>query len=330
MISFSFRKPDRGFARGAGASKLSPSGRLAEGGVHGSKSAWSESAPKPEFPFPPRSSRMNHRSLLVVILLVFSAIAQAQESAAPTAPTAAAAPAAAPAPETLPNYTQTLLDYFMEGGPVLMGFLAGLSFLAVLLILFYTFTIRQGTVVSDKFMNAADALIRKQDYLGLIAVCNRENECIARIVYKTLDFATKNPTASFDEVREVTEAEGTRQASILNNRINYLNDIGRVAPMVGLLGTVVGMIKAFEGIGKSSGVQHMELAPGVAQALITTAAGLIISIPALIFYSIFRGKVQKLIAELEAAMTHIMALLAAQYKRANYRASARRDAGEAD
>ena len=57
----------------------------------------------------------------------------------------------------------------------------------------------------------------------------------------------------------------------------------------------------------------------------TTAAGLIISPPALIFYSIFRGKVQKLIAELEAAMTHIMALLAAQYKRANYRASARRD-----
>ena len=298
--------------------------------MHGRKSAWSESAPKSEFPSPPRSSWMNHRSLLVVILLLFSAIAQAQESATPTAPTAAAAPAAAPAPETLPNYTQTLLDYFMEGGPVLMGFLAGLSFLAVLLILFYTFTIRQGTVVSDKFMNAADALIRKQDYLGLIAVCNRENECIARIVYKTLDFATKNPTASFDEVREVTEAEGTRQASILNNRINYLNDIGRVAPMVGLLGTVVGMIKAFEGIGKSSGVQHMELAPGVAQALITTAAGLIISIPALIFYSIFRGKVQKLIAELEAAMTHIMALLAAQYKRANYRASARRDAGEAD
>ncbi len=51
-------------------------------------------------------------------------------------------------------------------------------------------------MVSDKFMNAADALIRKQDYLGLIAVCNRENECIARIVYKTLDFATKNPTAA--------------------------------------------------------------------------------------------------------------------------------------
>ncbi|MCB1229740.1 MAG: MotA/TolQ/ExbB proton channel family protein [Verrucomicrobiae bacterium] len=222
--------------------------------------------------------------------------------------------------------TETFLDIFMKGGVVLMAPLAVLSFLAVLLIFFYFLTIRQGTVVSNKFMNAADALIRKQDYLGLIAVCNRENECIARIVYKTLDFATKNPTASFDEVREVTEAEGTRQASILNNRISYLNDIGRIAPMVGLLGTVVGMIEAFNDIG--SGVQHMELAPGVSKALITTAAGLVIGIPSLIFYSIFRGKVQKLIAELEAAMTHIMALLAAQYKRANYRASARRENAE--
>ena len=222
-----------------------------------------------------------------------------------------------------------LYEELIKGGPWLMIPLAALSFLAVVLIIFYTFTVRQGTVVSDKFMNAADALIRKQDYLGLIAVCNRENECIARIVYKTLDFATKNPTASFDEVREVTEAEGTRQASLLNNRISYLNDISRVAPMIGLFGTVIGMIQAFNGIGEDAGVSHMKLAPGVAQALITTATGLVISIPCVIFYSIFRGRVQRLIAELEAAMTHIMALLAAQYKRANYRASSSRQSASA-
>lgn len=262
--------------------------------------------------------------LLSAIFLVFSAgTLSAQDAPAP-------ADSAPPVVESAANTAQTILDSLMEGGPFIMIPLALLSFIAVLLIIFYMFTIRQGTVVSDKFMNAADALIRKQDYLGLIAVCNRENECIARIVYKTLDFATKNPTASFDEVREVTEAEGTRQASILNNRISYLNDIGRIAPMLGLLGTVLGMISAFASIGQSADVQNMDLAPGVSQALVTTAAGLIISLPALIFYSIFRGKVQKLIAELEAAMTHIMALLAAQYKRANYRASARRDGGDSE
>lgn len=274
--------------------------------------------------------------LAVAALLVLSALTPLSAQTTAPGPAPAVAPPAAANPATPSDETsvsagvESLLDYIMEGGIYLMVPLAALSFLAVLLVVFYTFTIRQGAIVSDKFMNAADALIRKQDYLGLIAVCNRENECIARIVYKTLDFATKNPTASFDEVREVTEAEGTRQASILSNRISYLNDISRVAPMLGLLGTVVGMIKTFESIGKSSGVQHMELAPGVGQALITTAAGLVISIPALVFYSLFRGKVQKLIAELEAAMTHIMALLAAQYKRANFRAAARREPNEAD
>ena len=265
-------------------------------------------------------------SFFVNLSITASAQQEAPAVPPPTVPVPPADPAPVAAPKAAPGgMIDTGEESFLD---ILMIPLAVLSFLAVLLIIFYAITIRQGTVVSNKFMNAADALIRKQDYLGLIAVCNRENECIARIVYKTLDFATKNPTASFDEVREVTEAEGTRQASILQNRISYLNDIGRVAPMIGLLGTVIGMITAFQSMGQSAGVQHTALAPGVAQALVTTAAGLFIGIPSLIFYSLFRGQVQKLIAELEAAMTHIMALLAAQYKRANYRASARRDGSD--
>jgi len=87
--------------------------------------------------------------------------------------------------------------------------------------------------------------------------------------------------------------------------------------MVGLLGTVLGMIKSFLQIssGDVQGVRQMELAEGVSEALITTAAGLMIGIPALVFYSIFRGRVQKYIAELEAAATHLMALLHSQVER---------------
>ena len=168
-------------------------------------------------------------------------------------------------------------------------------------------------------MRSADSLIRKQDYIGLLKICNRQDQCISRITAKTVEFATKNPLASFEEVREVTEAEGSRQASLLHQRIQYLADIGAIAPMVGLLGTVVGMIKAFREIAQHSfvGSKQTGLASGVSEALLTTAGGLCIGIPALIFYSLFRGKVQGLVAELEAASTHIMALLAAQYKRAS-------------
>ena len=219
--------------------------------------------------------------------------------------------------------TLTLLEIVKETG-FLIWPLAALSVTAVFLIIFYFLTVRRGAVVSDRFMNSADALIRKQDYLGLLAVCNRQDECISRITAKTLDFATKNPTASFEEVREVTEAEGSRQASLLHQRIQYLADIGSVAPMVGLLGTVIGMIKSFREIAQHSfvGSKQTGLASGVSEALLTTAGGLCIGIPALIFYSLFRGRVQGLVSELEAAATHIMALLAAQYKRAARTASA--------
>jgi len=219
------------------------------------------------------------------------------------------------------------IEIVKKGGWVMYP-MAVLSFTMVLLIIYYALTIRQGNIVSDKFMNAADALIRKQDYLGLIAVCNRENEAIARITYKTLDFATKNPTASFDEVREVTEAEGSRQASILNQRITYLADVGSVAPLVGLLGTVTGMIRSFHDLSAATGAVQSQVGAGVSEALIATAGGLSIGIPALIFHSIFRGRVQIMISELEAAMTHLMALLAAQYKRASYRTPGRSDSPE--
>lgn len=209
-----------------------------------------------------------------------------------------------------------ILEILSLGG-FMMYPLALLSIIAVVLILLYFLTIRRSAVVSDKFMNAAEALIRKRDYLGLVAHCNRQGQSVARITEKTLDFMTKNTGATFKEVREVAQAEGSRQAGILTQRISYLSDVGTIAPMAGLLGTVIGMIRAFMEIasGNYEGVHANKLAEGVYQALVTTASGLVIGITAVIFYSFFRGRVQKYIAELEAAATHLMALLAAQYNR---------------
>jgi biopolymer transport protein ExbB len=239
-------------------------------------------------------------------------LAHAQGTAGPPGAKAVAAPA-------------TLSELFHAGG-LMMYPLVGLSVLAVALIVFYTFSIRQGAVVSDRFMDEAETLIRQGDYLGLLQVASRRNECIARITQKTLEFATQNPTASFDDVREVTEAEGTRQASLLSGRISILADIITVAPMVGLLGTVLGMIAEMRTISKSINSVQMEFASGVAEALIATAGGLLVAIPCVLAYAVFRGRVQRLIAELEAAATHLMALLSAQYKKATARAAAQRAA----
>ena len=226
----------------------------------------------------------------------------------------AALPASAQESVEAVTAKQTNFLEIVQAGGIMMYPLALISVAGVVLILLYLLTIRRNAVVSDKFMNNAEAMIRKRDFHGLVAYCQRQNESMARVTQKTLDFFTKYPSASFGEVREVAEAEGSRQAGMLSSRITYLADIGSIAPMVGLLGTVLGMIKSFLQVsgGDVQGVRQMELAEGVSEALITTAAGLAIGIPALVFYSLFRGRVQKYIAELEAAATHLMALLHTQ------------------
>ena len=178
-----------------------------------------------------------------------------------------------------------------KGGPIVYP-LAIISVLTVVLIIFYFITIRSNRVVSDRFMRNAEILIRKEDYLGLINECSRSNESIARITENSVEFMTSNVDVEFNEVREVALAEGSRQSSMLNNRISYLSDIGSISTMLGLLGTVIGMIETFIRIsqGEVDGVQQMKVAEGVYPALITTGLGLSIGIVALLFYSIFRGK----------------------------------------
>ncbi len=220
----------------------------------------------------------------------------------------------------------------IEKGGVMMYPLAVLSVVAMVLILLYLMTIRRNTVVSDRFMNTAEAMIRKRDFLGLISHSHRQNQCMARITQKSLEFMTKNSSATFGEVREIAESEGSRQAGMLSSRITYLADIGSIAPMVGLLGTVIGMIKSFLEIsgGAFEGVRQMKLAEGVSEALVTTATGLVVGIPALVFYSLFRGRVQKYVSELEAATTHLMAMLHAQVERQQPRREAAPEPRRAD
>ncbi|MDX2079898.1 MAG: MotA/TolQ/ExbB proton channel family protein [Terrimicrobiaceae bacterium] len=204
-----------------------------------------------------------------------------------------------------------LWEVLVSGGPVMIP-LGVLSVVGVMLILIYLVTLRRGAVATGRYMQAADALIRKKDYLGLLALSHRHNEGVARVMERTLDFITKNPRASITQAREIAEAEGTRIAGSLNQRITYLADIGAIAPMLGLFGTVLGMIKSFSVVASDiAATRPMMLADGVAEALVTTAAGLVIGIPAMAAYSFFRGRVQALISDLEAASTQLMALLSA-------------------
>jgi biopolymer transport protein ExbB len=195
------------------------------------------------------------------------------------------------------------------GGPAMVP-LGILSVITLMLIIAFVFSLRRGSMVTKRYMQTADALIRKKDYLGLLAVSNRHNEGIARVIQRIMDFLTKHPKATMAEIREIAQTEGSRQASALNQQVAYLADIGTIAPMVGLLGTVIGIVRSFGVIAiDAAATRPTMLAQGIGEALIATAAGLLIGIPAMAAYAYFRGRVHALISELETASTHLLALL---------------------
>jgi biopolymer transport protein ExbB len=221
-----------------------------------------------------------------------------------------AAPLAGFAQEVVVVPPKTSLWEIAVSGGVVMIPIAALSVIAVMLVLVYMVTLRRGAVATAQFMQTADALLRKKDYLGLLAVSNRHNEAVARIVQRTLDFLTRNPRATLADVREIAQSEGSRLAGALNQQITYLADIGTIAPMLGLFGTVLGMIQSFTVVGSDIAASRpMLLAKGISEALVATEAGLLVGIPAMVAYSFFRGRVQARVADLEAAATQLIALL---------------------
>ncbi|MDD8045315.1 MAG: MotA/TolQ/ExbB proton channel family protein [Verrucomicrobiota bacterium] len=204
----------------------------------------------------------------------------------------------------------TLLDIIRLGG-FLMYVLAGISILALALALFYAITLRKEALIPARFFSEATDAAHNQGVDGLAAVCRRFDCPAARAIMAGIQQARRSTQPDPQMVLGAIEAEGNRQAQKLWRRIQYLNDLGVIAPMVGLLGTVLGMIRSFNAIYLQYGTSKpVTLAGGVAQALITTATGLAIAIPCLLLYSFFRGRTSYLIGQMEerceALSAHIL------------------------
>src|SRR6266852_820393 len=146
--------------------------------------------------------------LLPLIALAIATPLFAQTATTSATPPAAAAPAATPS--LVPDiHSKTIMETLIAAGPVMIVLFA-LSVFFVMLVIVYTMTIRRGAVVSSGYMATADALLRKRDYLGLLAVSNRHGEAIARVVQPTIDSTTNKPNAGLPHVREIAAKEGTR------------------------------------------------------------------------------------------------------------------------
>jgi len=118
--------------------------------------------------------------------------------------------------------------------------------------------------------------------------------------------------ASREVMKEAVEDTGRHVAHGLERYLNTLGTIAAVSPLLGLLGTVLGMIQVFSVITSVGVGDPTELASGISQALITTAAGISVAVPALIFHRYFRGKVTRLVVDMEAEALKLVEMMHAR------------------
>jgi len=184
-------------------------------------------------------------------------------------------------------------EWFHLGGPVMWPLLA-ISFFGVAWMIHCLLVLRLSQVVPQKFTDALGTHLAQGDLKGAGTACERSGSVFARVVLAGLRRAAEAP----EKVREAVAAAGAREVAHLHQKIGYLANIGTVSPMLGLLGTVTGMVMGFNVIA-SGEVRHYLLAAAIAQALITTVVGLCIGIPAMVVYYYLRAKLLRLTTHME-------------------------------
>jgi biopolymer transport protein ExbB len=202
------------------------------------------------------------------------------------------AEAAAP---TIP--TRSMFDMLVAGGPLVIPILLS-SFVMLLIVFERTISLRRRRVVPRLFIERFLLQLRESalDRSEALERCEENSSHVARVFAAAVRKWGKPAV----EVEQAVLDEGERIANVLRRYLRVLNGVSTVSPLLGLLGTVWGMIQSFNVIATSPAMGRAEmLAGGISVALITTAAGLLVAIPALIFYLYFVGRVDRLVMEID-------------------------------
>jgi biopolymer transport protein ExbB len=186
--------------------------------------------------------------------------------------------------------------YFDKGGPIMWPLLA-LSILGITVIFWRWWALRQATSGVAPFLKELRAKLVSRDVPAAIAVCERHGGPVASIVKAGL-LRFGRPK---DEVERALQDASAHELSVLERGLPILATVAMIAPLLGFLGTVTGMINSFEALAAVGLNNPAAVARGISQALITTAAGLAIAIPVQMAYNFFVTNVNALVRNMESA-----------------------------
>lgn len=185
--------------------------------------------------------------------------------------------------------TKSLLELFKTTGPV--GWLMVLcSVIGTTLVIEHMVNLRREKLAPDVLAGDLEALINEEQYDEAVELCEQNDGYLSRLISSAL----RMRHAGYEEMIGGLEAAANEEAFKLNTKISYLSLLGNVAPLLGLLGTVTGMISSFQVIETLKSPTPGDLAKGVYESLVNTTMGLFIAIVFLSIYFVFKNKVSKM------------------------------------
>lgn len=201
-----------------------------------------------------------------------------------------------------------MFEIIHKGGPVMYPIIL-CSILAFAIIIERLYHLYKARIDTDEFMNNVEITIKRNRIADAIKICESTPGPIARIV-KAGILKHDRPR---QEIRESIEDAGHLEVPGLEKHIGLLATIGHISPLLGLLGTVTGMVRAFQIIQEKTAtfnpVSPGDLAGGIWEALLTTVAGLIVAIPTVVAYNYLVNRVDELVIDMERSAIEVMNIL---------------------
>jgi biopolymer transport protein ExbB len=185
-------------------------------------------------------------------------------------------------------------DSYVSAGGAIGWVIVFCSFVGLALIIEHAVNIKRDKVVPPQLIDEIEGMFENQEALEL---CEAEPNFLTNMLAAALPKINQG----FDTMKSAMADVGEEEAIKLQQKISYLSLVGNISPMLGLFGTVTGMISAFDTIARvGAAVTPADLASGISTALVTTFQGLLVAIPCTIGYFIFRNKVVRVVLEINA------------------------------
>ena len=205
----------------------------------------------------------------------------------------------------MPDTEMQIFNVIMKGG-ILMIPIGLCSIVALAIIIERFFSLRRASIDTREFIDTMRQVLRQNRIQDAVEICDEVDAPMARIMRAGI--LKYNRTK--EDIREAIEDAGHLEIPRLERYLSAMATCANIAPLLGLLGTVAGMIKAFAQIQALEGqVSPSDLAEGIGNALVTTAAGLTVAIPTLVAYNYFVTRVENMILEMEISSSELIELL---------------------